>query len=118
MNRHEKGGKDAAEWVPDRNRCWFAGRVLDVRRAYGLTVDRREAEAHERILSSCEGTALEPFVCAVPSSSAAGAPRPPLRMGTMRSRSTTTMGAARSPARRRGRTGLPRFGGRTRRTRS
>ena len=31
VNRHEKSGKDAADWVPDRNRCWFAGRVLDVR---------------------------------------------------------------------------------------
>lgn len=41
VNRHEKSGKDAAEWVPVRNRCWFAGRVLAVKRAYGLTVDRQ-----------------------------------------------------------------------------
>lgn len=25
VNRHEKGGKDAGEWLPERNRCWFAG---------------------------------------------------------------------------------------------
>ena len=31
VNQHEKSGKDAAEWVPDRNRCWFADRVLEVR---------------------------------------------------------------------------------------
>ena len=77
MNRHEKSGKDAADWVPDRNRCWFAGRVVEVKRAYGLTVDRREAAALETILSSCESTALEPVVCEMPSPpgpSAASAP--------------------------------------------
>ena len=63
VNRHEKGGKDAADWVPDRNRCWFAGRVVEVKQVYGLTVDRREAAALEAILSSCESTALEPVVC-------------------------------------------------------
>ncbi|MDD9981591.1 MAG: hypothetical protein OXU81_09575 [Gammaproteobacteria bacterium] len=45
VNRHEKGGKDAADWVPVRNRCWFAGRVVKVKQVYGLTVDRREAAA-------------------------------------------------------------------------
>ena len=71
VNRHEKSGKDAAEWVPSRNRCWFAGRVLEVRRAYGLTIDRDEEDALERILSGCESTALEPIVCTVPSASEA-----------------------------------------------
>ena len=69
VNRHQKSGRDAAEWVPDRNRCWFAGRVLEVRRAYGLTVDRREAAALESILSSCGSTALEPIVCTASSAS-------------------------------------------------
>lgn len=68
VNRHEKSGKDAAEWVPGRNACWFAGRVVEVKRAYGLTVDRREAAALESILSSCESTHLEPIVCEMPSS--------------------------------------------------
>ena len=36
VNRQEKGGKDAAKWLPDRNRCWFAARVVEVRRAYDL----------------------------------------------------------------------------------
>ena len=48
VNRHQKSGKDAGEWLPAQNRCWFAGRVLDVKRAYGLTVDRREAEPSPR----------------------------------------------------------------------
>ena len=48
---------------PLTNRCWFAGRVLQVKRAYGLTVDRREAAALERILQGCASTAMEPMVC-------------------------------------------------------
>ena len=70
VNRHQKSGRDAAEWVPSRNRCWFAGRVVEVRRAYGLTIDRREAVALDRILAACESTAFEPVVCAAPSGSA------------------------------------------------
>ena len=73
VNRFEKSGKDAAEWVPTRNRCWFAARVVEVRQAYGLTVDQREAAALERILAGCESTALESIVCVVPSASGAGA---------------------------------------------
>ena len=69
VNRHQKTSRDAAQWVPRRNQCWFAGRVLDVRQAYGLTIDRREAEALERILSSCDSIELGPVVCAVPSAS-------------------------------------------------
>ena len=34
-----------------------------VKRAYGPTVDRREAEALETVLSGCESVALEPLVC-------------------------------------------------------
>ena len=73
VNRHEKSGKDAAEWVPARNRCWFAGRAVEVRRAYRLTIDRREAAALEHILGGCESTALEPVVCALPSASSGAA---------------------------------------------
>ncbi|MXX15790.1 MAG: hypothetical protein F4Z52_00765 [Gammaproteobacteria bacterium] len=62
VNRR-KSDRDAAEWTPMRNRCWFAGRVIEVRRAYGLTIDRREADALERILSGCGSTAMEPIVC-------------------------------------------------------
>ena len=69
VNRHQKSARDASEWVPLRNQCWFAWRVVEVRQAYGLTVDRHEAQALERILSGCKSTALEPIVCSVPSSS-------------------------------------------------
>ena len=63
VNRHQKSGKDAAEWLPERNRCWFAARVVEVRRAYELTIDQREAKVLERILSACESVAMEPLVC-------------------------------------------------------
>ena len=63
VNRHRKSGKDAAEWLPDRNRCWFAARVVEVRRAYELTIDRREAAVLERILARCDSTDLEPMAC-------------------------------------------------------
>ena len=75
LNRHEKSGKDAAEWVPDRNRCWFAQTVVDVRRSYDLTVDEREMRALERILAGCVSWAVvceaaarrQPAVPAIPS---------------------------------------------------
>ena len=83
VNRQLKKAKDAAEWLPDRNRCWFAGRVLQVRRKYGLTIDRREAEALERVLAGCESTALEAAECepAAPATAypAADADSPALR---------------------------------------
>ena len=63
VNRHRKSGKDAGEWLPERNRCWFAARIVEVRRAYGLTIDQREAQALERVLAGCTGTAMEPMVC-------------------------------------------------------
>ena len=66
------------------------------RRVYGLTVDRREAAALERILAGCESTALEPRgVHCVGRRRALGACSPHLRSpATMRSRSTTTIGTA------------------------
>ena len=58
LNRHEKSGKDAADWVPDRNRCWFAQTVVDVRRSYDLTIDELEMHALERILAGCTSSAV------------------------------------------------------------
>ena len=72
VNRRQKSGKDAAQWLPAKNRCWFAHRVLEVRRAYGLSIDRREAAALEQVLRGCESTAMEPIVC--PATSGASQP--------------------------------------------
>ena len=54
LNRNQKRAKDAAEWLPAQNRCWFARQIITVRRAYSLTIDRREADALERVLASCD----------------------------------------------------------------
>ena len=58
VNRNQKRDRDGAEWLPDQNRCWFAERVVAVRRKYGLTIDQLEADALERVLSNCASTSL------------------------------------------------------------
>ncbi len=58
LNRHDKRDHDAAGWLPPTNRCWFANRVVEVRRKYDLTIDRNEADVLERLLSTCTSTAL------------------------------------------------------------
>ena len=58
LNRGEKLAKDAAEWLPDENRCWFAGRVVHVKTKYGLSVDRAEARALRRVLRNCGSTQM------------------------------------------------------------
>ena len=63
VNRTRKRAKDAADWVPELNRCWFAARVVAVKRKYNLTVDRREAVALENILSNCDSTKLIVGAC-------------------------------------------------------
>lgn len=52
LNR-EKSDSDAAGWTPEKGRCWFAWRNVLVRREWGLTVDRAEANALETIISGC-----------------------------------------------------------------
>ena len=64
VNRYEKRGKDAAEWLPNVNECWFAARIVEVRRKYGLTIDRRESGALERVLSACPSTEMVIGDCA------------------------------------------------------
>ncbi len=56
--RSGKCGKDAAEWLPPRNRCWFAARAVEVRRKYRLTIDRREARVLDDILKACGSTEM------------------------------------------------------------
>ena len=53
VNRQQKSAKDAAEWLPDLNQCWFASRVVQVRQEYRLTIDETEAAALETVLSGC-----------------------------------------------------------------
>ena len=58
VNRHQKSDKDAADWLPELNQCWYADRIVQVRLKYGLTIDQREADALESVLSACESTAI------------------------------------------------------------
>ena len=58
VNRHQKSSKDLAEWLPDLNRCWYVGRTLEVRRAYGLTIDKEEADTADRVLNGCGSTGM------------------------------------------------------------
>ena len=53
MNQNHKRAKDAAEWIPQQNQCWFADRVVKVRQKYSLTIDRQEADALDAVLSEC-----------------------------------------------------------------
>ena len=63
VNRHQKWHYDAAEWMPALNECWFANRIVEVRRMYNLTIDRREAESLESVLSSCSSTEMVIHPC-------------------------------------------------------
>ena len=61
LNRYRKVAKDAAEWLPEKNRCWFAHAVIEVRKAYSLTIDRREVQALDAVLASCESSDMVMF---------------------------------------------------------
>jgi hypothetical protein len=59
VNRCGLGGKcgfDVGEWIPKFNQCWFTNRVLKIKTKYQLSVDKREVEALESILSQCSST--------------------------------------------------------------
>ncbi len=74
VNRSQKSGKDAAEWLPDLNRCWFANRVVEVRNKYDLTIDKRESDALESILAGCTFTDM--IVQEAPAQTATQVPTP------------------------------------------
>ena len=41
---------------PTLNECWYVDRTIQVRLEYGLTIDRAEADAIDRVLAGCEST--------------------------------------------------------------
>ena len=53
LNRHQKRAKDAAAWLPEKNQCWFAQRVIAVKAEYELTVDEAEVAALRGALQTC-----------------------------------------------------------------
>jgi len=59
VNRCGVGGKcglDPAEWMPKRNKCWFANRIVEIKTKYGLSVDQAEANALDAVLPTCGGS--------------------------------------------------------------
>ena len=79
VNRHQKVAKDAAEWLPNLNQCWYVDRIVRVRREYGLTTDRTEAAAIDRVLAGCESTEmvmLAPGASTTPTAPATSTPAP------------------------------------------
>ena len=83
VNRHRKSDKDPAEWLPDLNQCWYVDRVEQVRRRYGLTIDRAEADAIDKIIAGCRSTEMVILVqgtlgtgTATPTSAAPATPTP------------------------------------------
>ena len=59
VNRHQKSGKDFAEWRPARNQCWFADQIVKVKVKYGLTIDGQEKAALQQTLKSCASVAMQ-----------------------------------------------------------
>ncbi len=51
-NRHQKADKDATEWLPELNRCWYAERVVLVPLEYRHTTDRAKVDINETVLTS------------------------------------------------------------------
>ena len=82
VNRNQKRDHDAAGWLPPMNRCWFAARVINVKRAYGLTVDRRERDALARTLSGCADTEIDVTLRGTVATAAAPPTRTTVTTGT------------------------------------
>lgn len=63
LNREQKIAKDAAEWMPPQNQCWYAARVVAVKRKYRLSVDKAEKRALSNVLKRCRGVVIEMPAC-------------------------------------------------------
>lgn len=81
INRADKSAKDAGQWLPAQNRCWFAGRVVMVKQKYRLTVDAAERDALAAVLEQCQDTNMvytaAPAVSAPPPSPSPSSPPSP-----------------------------------------
>ena len=58
LNRYRKGGKDPAEWLPEKNQCWYVAKYIEIKKKYGLTMDAAEAAAVLKVYESCESFGL------------------------------------------------------------
>ena len=98
VNRHQKSGKDAAEWLPELNASWYVDRIIQVRLEYGLTIDHTEADAIDAVLATCDSTDMA-LLAPTMSDSATATPTPTPPPSTLTpSLHTTTTGTAGSVA--------------------
>ena len=71
-NRTVKGERDAADYLPANNQCWFAGRVIAVKQRWGLSVDAREAQFLKTALADCTPEQIARPVCEASTSTTNG----------------------------------------------
>ena len=62
-NRTVKSDRDAADYLPQHNQCWFAARVIAVKQRWGLSVDEREAQFLKTALAGCTPEQIARPVC-------------------------------------------------------
>lgn len=65
-DRWTKGGKDAGEWLPRYNRCWYVATVVDIKRRHGISFDKTELASISDVLSNCSTDEISVPSCAVP----------------------------------------------------
>ena len=58
LNRHVKVAKDAAEWLPEHNRCWYVSTIVAVKRKWRLSMDPSEAAVIRSVLDTCESVEM------------------------------------------------------------
>lgn len=63
LNRYQKVAKDPAEWLPDNNRCWYVAKYIEIKKKYGLTMDRAEAAAVQKVYESCTSFEMQKPDC-------------------------------------------------------
>ena len=63
LNRYHKVAKDPAEWLPANNRCWYVAKYIEIKKKYGLTMDRAEAAAVQKVYESCTSFEMQKPEC-------------------------------------------------------
>lgn len=66
-----KSSHDAAGWLPNNQKCWYAAQVIRVKSKYKLSIDSEEKEALEEVLDECSFNETELQVlpeCTLPES--------------------------------------------------
>ena len=53
LNSYQKVGEDPAEWLPEKNRCWYVAQYIEIKKKYGLTMDTTETSAILNVYESC-----------------------------------------------------------------